>query len=482
MEAFLIFVLKSAVTAGILFVYYRLFLKDRKMNRYNRFYLLTSVVLSLVIPLLHLQWYSVAPAERDVAFKVLQVLNSESGDEVTTKGTSSLFTIENIFIALYTLAGVILMGMLAAKIRWIYRLKAKGIVAHEQGFDLIKTKDNKAPFSFMNNLFWREDIDMQTEGGLQILKHELTHIQQKHTLDKLFMQVVASALWLNPFYWVILRELSNIHEFMADEAAVEQENTKAFALMILQSHYSRTMINIIQPFFYSPIKRRLNMLSRSNKTSYAKLRRLMLLPVLCVPVLLFSFKVNNVSASKAKKKALVIVDAGHGGSDAGCSGVNGLKEKNLTLALTEKLVALSDQYNLEVASTRKKDNNMALENRVDISNSVPADLFISIHVNKHADGKKAPDYLVYVSDKNNQFRESRVFASAMISSLQGAGIKPELSQKPLGVLTDNRAPAILIECGDIDNAKQMALLTNEAKQEQFCRNILSGVVRYVNSK
>jgi N-acetylmuramoyl-L-alanine amidase len=125
---------------------------------------------------------------------------------------------------------------------------------------------------------------------------------------------------------------------------------------------------------------------------------------------------------------------------------------------------------------------MPLEDRVALSNKETPDVFISVHVNKHEAGEKMPDYQVYVSDKSPKLAESEVFASAMISSLQAADVKPVLSQKHLWVLTANDAPAILIECGDIDNAKQMALLTDDRKQEQLCRNILSGVVRYVNSK
>jgi N-acetylmuramoyl-L-alanine amidase len=482
MQTFLLFLFKSGVTAGIMFAYYWLFLKDRKLNKFNRFYLLASVGLSLVVPMLHFEWYRIANTQSNMTFKVLRALNSAPGEDTVVKGSSSLFNVQNIVIAVYVLGGITVLGMLIAKVRWVYKLKYNNIVANEQGFKLILTESNRAPFSFLNNLFWRADIDMKTETGQQILKHELTHIKERHTLDKLFVQAVAAVLWLNPFYWLVLRELSNIHEFIADEASVEEEDTEAFAVMILQSHYHSALLNVIQPFFYSPIKRRLTMINKPSKTSYSRLRRFMLLPLLCVPVLLFSFKINDANVVRAKKRAVVIVDAGHGGRDIGGTGINGLKEKDLTLAMTEKLVALSGQYNLDVASTRKEDHSMPLEDRVALSNKETPDVFISVHVNKHEAGEKMPDYQVYVSDKSPKLAESEVFASAMISSLQAADVKPVLSQKHLWVLTANDAPAILIECGDIDNAKQMALLTDDRKQEQLCRNILSGVVRYVNSK
>jgi hypothetical protein len=119
------------------------------------------------------------------------------------------------------------------------------------GFDFINTKEENAPFSFLNNLFWKETISLQDEGGQQIFKHEITHIQQKHTWDRIYCQVVASICWMNPMNWIIQKELMTIHEFIADEEAVGNENVEIFAKMLLQTHYGNHFLNPTHHFFYS---------------------------------------------------------------------------------------------------------------------------------------------------------------------------------------------------------------------------------------
>ena len=97
---------------------------------------------------------------------------------------------------------------------------------------------------------------------------------------------------MNPFNWIIQKELVAIHEFIADEAAVGNSNTEAFAKMLLQTHYGNHFLNPTHQFFYSSIKRRLTMLTKSTNTKYSYLRRVMVLPILIATVCLVSIKVN----------------------------------------------------------------------------------------------------------------------------------------------------------------------------------------------
>jgi len=190
--------------------------------------------------------------------------------------------ISGIFLAYYWIALIIKIQL----------LKRKSDVTKMEGFDFINTNDDNAPFSFLNNLFWKQSISLQDEGGQQIFKHEITHIQQKHTWDRIYSQIVTSIFWMNPFNWIIQKELVTIHEFIADESAVGNSNVEAFAKMLLQTHYGNHFLIPTHQFFYSSIKRRLTMLTKSTNTKYSYLRRVMGLPILIATVCLVSIKVN----------------------------------------------------------------------------------------------------------------------------------------------------------------------------------------------
>ena len=141
------------------------------------------------------------------------------------------------------------------------------------------TDSESAPFSFFRNIFWRRDISPDTEEGRCVLRHELHHVNARHSWDKAFMQIVLCAFWINPIFWLIRREIHMIHEFEADRASVKDNDASLLAAMILCTAYPYRELAGVNAFFKSPVKRRLMMLSRANPASLAYIRRLLTLPI-----------------------------------------------------------------------------------------------------------------------------------------------------------------------------------------------------------
>ena len=292
-QTVLLYLLKTILISGLFVAYYWMALRDKKFHYYNRFYLLSASVISLMAPLLNFDWFSV---EESVLYG--SPLLYGSGNLMrsvlpTTTGYNGIHLdwADYVLIAACIIT-ISLVGLLIMYIIKIQLLKRKWEVTKMEGFDFINTNEDNAPFSFLNNLFWKQSISLQEEGGQQIFKHEITHIQQKHTWDRIYCQLVASLFWMNPFNWIIQKELIAIHEFIADEEAVGNRNVAAFAKMLLQTHYGNHFLNPTHSFFYSSIKRRLAMLTKSNNTKYSYLRRVMVLPVLIAAVCIVSIKVH----------------------------------------------------------------------------------------------------------------------------------------------------------------------------------------------
>ena len=292
-QTVLLYLLKTILISGLFVAYYWMALRDKKFHYYNRFYLLSASVISLMAPLLNFDWFSV---EESVLYG--SPLLYGSGNLMrsvlpTTTGYNGIHLdwADYVLIAACIIT-ISLVGLLIMYITKIQLLKRKWEVTKMEGFDFINTNEENAPFSFLNNLFWKQSISLQEEGGQQIFKHEITHIQQKHTWDRIYCQLVASLFWMNPFNWIIQKELIAIHEFIADEEAVGNRNVAAFAKMLLQTHYGNHFLNPTHSFFYSSIKRRLAMLTKSNNTKYSYLRRVMVLPVLIAAVCIVSIKVH----------------------------------------------------------------------------------------------------------------------------------------------------------------------------------------------
>ncbi len=283
----LIYILKSIFISGLFVSYYWIALRNKKFHYYNRFYLLFASLISLIAPLLNFNWFSV---EEPVLYRsnaiILFVIPTTSGNNGIHLDWADYMIVTAAAIT------IVLIAILLRQILKINLLKRQSEVTKMEGFDFINTNEENAPFSFLSNLFWKQSISLQEEGGQQIFKHEITHIQQKHTWDRIYCQLVSSLFWMNPFNWIIQKELITIHEFIADEEAVGNSNVEAFAKMLLQTHYGNHFLNPTHQFFYSSIKRRLTMLTKSTNTKYSYLRRVMVLPVLIASVCLVSIKVH----------------------------------------------------------------------------------------------------------------------------------------------------------------------------------------------
>lgn len=468
------YLLRSALVGAFLLLWYLIALRNSRLHRYNRFYLLATVVLSLLLPVVHLQWHVVAPASV-TAVKLLRVVAGNVAQERVVGVTSSSIHWSIIAVAVYTVVAAVLLLPLLYSVYKLFR-RAKGARVQGNGVRVVHIP-GCAPHSFFNTLFWNSDIAMDSDAGGRILMHEMAHIRQRHSIDKVVLSVLCAMFWANPILWLIRHELGMIHEFLADEAAVEDNDTTAFSLMLLHAHTGGRTHAIVHSFFHSPIKRRLIMLRKNSTKRFARLRATMALPIAALAVGLCSFSFVHRPAPVSGKGMVVVIDAGHGGSDIGGTGIGGVQEKDLCLAITTEMQRLAPEYGIVAIPTRAGDDYPPLPDRAGKSAIAHASAFVSVHINKNMPGEPAHNgYEVYVSKKNSHYTNSRLLASAVMQSLDPG--KASLKEKGLVVLKDNTAPAILIECGNIDNAADVAIITDRSKLEKMCRQVLSGIASY----
>lgn len=288
------YLLKVILVSGILSGYYWISLRNKKFHYYNRFYLMGSLLLSLALPLLNLQWFSFAPAPTSPVHQVAQLIyfTPNSG------AASSILEWDQLLAIGCSLLSGILVLLFLIGISKLYLIKSKGRVTPMEQFDFIETSLEEAPFSFFRNLFWKKEVPLHDQAGQRMLQHELAHIQQLHSLDKVIVTLATYIFWMNPFFWLIRKELEVVHEFIADEEAIAGNDAALLAEMLLTAHYPSNIFSNGQSFFYSSIKRRIVMLTSSNKTSYSYARRLLVLPLSLGIMTLLSFTIKNNSPEK----------------------------------------------------------------------------------------------------------------------------------------------------------------------------------------
>jgi N-acetylmuramoyl-L-alanine amidase len=214
----------------------------------------------------------------------------------------------------------------------------------------------------------------------------------------------------------------------------------------------------------------------------------------------------------------ITLDPGHGGSETGATGRNGLQEKDVALAVARRLHRLlEDRLGVRVLLTRDSDSFLSLDDRTAFANNNKSDLFLSIHANasprqtargsevyylsyqaSDEDSRRLAatenagfEYTVARGDTDLEFilwdmaqaahlNESATLAELLQDELQANrdGKNRGIKQAPFRVLMGATMPSALIEVGFITHPEEERRLGSAEYQDQLAHAIFRGVVKY----
>ncbi len=214
----------------------------------------------------------------------------------------------------------------------------------------------------------------------------------------------------------------------------------------------------------------------------------------------------------------VILDAGHGGKDAGASSATLVSEKEITLDIERRLRMLLERGGFEVVATRTDDTLIPLRERARLANSSDGDIFVSIHVNSirshttshgvetyYLGPTKDPLLTQLAAEENGSSGYSiadmrklleRVYADVrrdesrrLASTLQGQlysdlrSVDPGLEnwgvkRAPFIVLVATDMPAVLAEVGCLSNEREAAMLNEPHYRQQIAQALFRGIYEY----
>jgi N-acetylmuramoyl-L-alanine amidase len=401
----------------------------------------------------------------------------------STMGSSNFLTL--LFLVISAFLFLRLMHSLLLIVQKIRR--SKPIL--QQQCRLIFDDKIAQPFSFFHWVFIPANMQNDLEMMNTVLMHEATHAHQWHSIDKLFTEILKTVLWWNPFFFYLQKQLYLCHEYEADAAAAKSTGIKNYANILLNHFFPGIPLPITHSFYHSPIKSRIMMLLTPSKQPA---RQWMLIPVIGLTVLIFSTSFRH-SQPITKPAGIfnVVVDAGHGGLDAGAMADN-IKEKDLTLLLARALQQKAEGTNINVILTRNGDElpvpgnkDESLRKRVALAQD--ADAMVSLHIGMALPHSKTnPEgVMAYVSGKNDDYAKlSMPLATAMLNGFTEGPLKvgPNIHQKMremgIYVLDSNPKPAVLLEVGFISNSTDVAVLSSKDGINKLAECLLKGLQQY----
>lgn len=288
MNNILIFIYESTLVMGVLFLFYQVLLRKETYFRFNRYYLLGTVFISLIIPFLQLQPFGSDGssigilARMTAAVQIPEISISGKTNQANQSGMLNWF-----LIMIYMAGATYFILRFILGIVKVASLKARGKQMKFNAYYLVYINHEIAPFSFFKTIFLNRNLIDSSDESL-IINHELVHARQMHTYDRLFIELLKALLWFNPFIWFISAALRNTHEYLADQGVLKTHAKRAEYQAILLNSFKNAFPFSLANSFNSNIKKRIVMMYKNKSSVLSRSKILLLAPVLSFLVLMIA--------------------------------------------------------------------------------------------------------------------------------------------------------------------------------------------------
>jgi len=307
---------------GIFLLFYKLLLEKESLHHFKRFFLLTALLASFIIPqVVFTEYVETAPTRA-----VTQVLSIEEHQEITPVAYVVEKSPMNWSLILYTIYGL---GLVAFAFRFLYNIakiwiRVKRNTQIKNNF-LVKVllKEQLPPHTFLRYIFLNKHKFETKNIPNSVLLHEETHAKEWHSLDVIFIELLQVVFWFNPLIYLFKKTIKLNHEFLADSAVLKNQedhlnyqntllsylsnssfNTHQSVGIANAINYSSTRLTVFGKTFtignpYGQVKKRFIIMKKQTSKKGILIRSLLLLPVLAL--MLYGFSQKNVVSKNTIK-------------------------------------------------------------------------------------------------------------------------------------------------------------------------------------
>jgi len=289
-----IVLLKSSICLLAFIAFYKVFLERTSNHQFKRIYLLGVVLVSITIPFITFIEY-IEP--QNALTNISEVTGFSKSQNPITKESLNYLP-----IVLWSIYGI---GVLLFLIRFVYNLSQIALKIRRNpkqktnGFIRVLLKDLIIPHTFFSYIFFNKTKFENNQIPKEVLLHEQTHAKQKHSLDILFIEVSQIIFWFHPLVYILKKDIKLNHEFLADQAVINQgiESTN-YQKILLSFSSNQQALTLEHAINYSSIKKRFTVMKTQTSKQTFWLRSLLLLPLLAI--LIFSFSTTKQVEKETK--------------------------------------------------------------------------------------------------------------------------------------------------------------------------------------
>ncbi|QSS96246.1 M56 family metallopeptidase [Psychroflexus sp. ALD_RP9] len=280
-------------------------IKQSRLFQLNRLFLLLSIGLSILLPLLSFKWLTAIFETPALNFELqigeLSTMFIDNTSTVTQIDTSAVaqkskmqWSWLQIIVTIVGSISLLKLILLRYKFRKIQKvLSTARFMCYDHDCEIYSLPHSTEAFSFLKKVYIGSDF---SEAQFKhILAHEKIHAQSLHSLDVLLIEFCSAIFWFNPFWYWYKSEFALLHEYEADAKASKLSSVNAYFQSLLNVSFGTQNLKFVNHFFnQSILKKRIIMLQQSNKNQFKAIKYLWLLPALLLSLTYLSCTEDSV--------------------------------------------------------------------------------------------------------------------------------------------------------------------------------------------
>lgn len=271
-----VYLLKTLLLSVLFWGIYQLILRKEKSLVFNRFFLLFATTAPFLIPF----WI------REISYQSMPISSPtspmmEMEEPLQILAASHTISWGSLFLGMYFMGVFLMLIRFGRKLYPIIRRIREGKKISQSGYIEVQHSQTDMAFSFLHFIFLPA-----TENKDLLLKHELAHVQQQHSLDILWVEFLHCLAWFNPILILLKRAIRLNHEFLADQAVTrELHSPETYVYLLLEKASIPKSPMLVSPMSMGQSRERFEMIFTSNKKVMNTLKQ-----ILCLSLILASFQ------------------------------------------------------------------------------------------------------------------------------------------------------------------------------------------------
>jgi beta-lactamase regulating signal transducer with metallopeptidase domain len=302
MEVLLEILIRASISIAVFYALYWLLLRQSTHFTANRIFLLISLLISVVLAVVPVQYQVLIPAPASpILSEYSGVFNHDVANTSTDAQKSNGIGLFGVLLLIYSIGAAIVLLRLLLQCRKPILIITKSKPKKIYDCLIHENKVFNSPFSFFNRILINPEYFQQDEI-YDILTHEKVHIQERHWIDLFIIELLTVFFWFNPFIWFFEQAIKRNHEYLADEGVLSRGHSPVrYQALLINRLMGTQVIGLANHFSSSLGLTRFKMMTKEKTAKRKMFRMIWGVPVLAILLMAFAKPEYQMQSQKDLK-------------------------------------------------------------------------------------------------------------------------------------------------------------------------------------